>query len=931
MVQCTFPMDLKSTLNLPDADFTIPMKADLPQREPEIQAKWEAGRLYHRVQEVRKDAPTFVLHDGPPYTNSPIHLGTAFNKVLKDFIVKSHSLMGFRCPYVPGYDNHGLPIEQAVMRGFHERKLSPTIEELRAACREHANKYIGVQTEQFKRLGVLGHWERPYVTMDFRYEAEIVRVFKRLVEKDQVYRGLRPVLWSPTARTALADTEIVYKDHVSKAIIVGFPLREGETGVLEGLTRVAALIWTTTPWTIPANLALAFHPEYRYAVMRSGEHHFLVLEDLSQSVMEQIGHPQAVPVRTLLGSELEHLKFKHPIFERDSLAVTAEYVTTEDGTGIVHTAPGHGRDDFFTGVRYGLPVLCPVDEKGILTEEAGEFAGVSYKDCDTVVVERLREVGALWSESDFTHSYPHAERDGKPVIFRATEQWFVSMSENGLRDKMLAEIEKVNWVPESGKNRITAMIANRPDWCISRQRPWGVGIPVFYGAKTGEPVLDPDTIEAVAQLIELEGSDAWFTKEAAEILPKGFVHPKTGETEFRKEVDVFDVWFDAGSTNICVLEGEVEPLWDKIWPADVYLEGSDQHRGWFNTSLIIGTVLKGGAPYKSVVTHGFLEMERGVKMSKRAGNMIDPVEVCEKYGADVLRYWAASVDYHYDAPCSEDILKQFGENYRRVRNTLRFLLANLSDFDPADEVELSNLDEWVIEQADLLVADVLDAYGRFEFNSAIVGIHNFCKQQLSEFYLDAIKDRIYCDGRDWPSRRSAQRACYEVLNRLTRLVAPILCHTAEEVFARIPGQTNRESVLLETLAAPGADRMDAIEGSELQDRFAFLLSYRAGVFAAFEAWKATNETKDGQDVVARITDSNEAIERLKAFGTDLPNYFKMSWVEFMVGQPKVEFEPSPYEKCERCRLRRPDVEVVNGVALSARDRRALGLEAVGSA
>ncbi len=488
-------MDLRNTLNLPDPAFTIPMKADLPKLEPAIQAKWEEERIYHVIQEVRRDAPSFVLHDGPPYTNGPVHIGTALNKILKDFVVKSRTLMGFRAPYVPGFDNHGLPIEQAVMKKFSELKIIPSVVELRRACRDHAGVYLAVQTEQFKRLGVFGLWEKPYATMNFRFEAEIIRVFKRMAENGYVYKGLRPTLWSPTSRTALADTEIVYKEHVSKAIYVRFPLLEDPNKLFEKFENFYTIIWTTTPWTIPANLAVAFHPTLVYAVVRVGQDHYLVLESLVPKLAEVLGWADHEIVERLDGINMDQIKFKHPIFDRASLGVMAEYVTTEDGTGVVHTAPSHGRDDFYTGLKYGLPVPNTVDERGILTAEAGEFAGVSYKDCDVVVVDRLREVGALLLVSDYSHSYPYAERDEKPVIFRATEQWFVGIDYDDLRERMLAKIPEVKWFPPQGQNRIEAMVGGRPDWCISRQRPWGVGIPVFYGATSRVPVMDPIAIE----------------------------------------------------------------------------------------------------------------------------------------------------------------------------------------------------------------------------------------------------------------------------------------------------------------------------------------------------------------------------------------------------------------------------------------------------
>jgi isoleucyl-tRNA synthetase len=918
-------MDLRQTLNLPDAEFTIPMKADLPKREPELQAHWDEIGIYHKLQEARKDADVFVLHDGPAYTNGPIHLGHLVNKTLKDFVLKSQTMMGKRTPYVPGFDNHGLPIEQAVLKEFSERKEKPDSATIRKACRDHAQKYIGIQTEQFKRLGVFGLWERPYSTMEFRYEAELARVFKRMVEGGYIYRDLRPTLWSPSQQTALADTELVYKDHTSKAIYVRFKLKEDPNQMFSEFPGLYTIIWTTTPWTIPANLAVAFHPALDYEVVRVGGDYYLLLDALVDRTAEMCGWSEFTRVGTFEGINMDRAVFAHPIFGRDSLAVMAEYITTEDGTGVVHTAPGHGREDFYTGKEYGLPILCPVDERGYLTQEAGEFNGVFYRDCDTVVVNRLQEVGALLDARDYVHQYPHSERDGKPVIYRATEQWFIKIDHADLRTRMLEEIDRVEWFPAVGRNRIYAMVSGRPDWCISRQRPWGVGIPIFYGYPSGVPVLDPEIIETVAHLIERKGLEAWFEYPPENILPEGYRHPQTGETLFTKDKDVLDVWFDSGATHLCVLEGNVEPQWKERMPADLYLEGSDQHRGWFNSSLVLGTATRGEAPYNQVLTHGFTVDEHGVKMSKRLGNVVDPVLACNKFGADVLRYWVAGVDFTNDMPCSDSLLGRFGENYRTVRNTLRFLLSNLFDFDPDAEPSLMELDEWAVEQIDLLVADCVESYKRYDFGAVITNVHNFCAKELSKFYLDAIKDRMYCDGKDWESRRSGQAASHYVLFQLTKLIAPVMPHTAEEVYARIPGINQLFSVHAELFGGPSLKRLGDIEGSKLQTRFAELIEYRSLVFAAFETWKAESGIKDSQDVVLTISDVTEVIGVLASFGGDLANYFKMSWVELAEGERKIHFKESTFLKCERSRLRRPDVVMVDGVPLSARDRKVLGL------
>jgi isoleucyl-tRNA synthetase len=925
-------MDLRSTLNLPEAESTIPMKANLPILEPSIQSIWDNGSIYHQIQESRKDAPVYVLHDGPAYTNSPIHIGTALNKVLKDFVVKSRTMMGFRAPYVPGFDNHGLPIEQAVMKKFQEKKETPTPNELRKACREHATEYVQIQSSQFKRLGVFGLWEDPYRTMDYRFEGELVRVFKRLAEAGRVYKGLRPTLWSSTSRTALADTEIVYHDHVSKAIYVRFKLRRDPNKLLSKFDNLYTIIWTTTPWTIPANLAVAFHPEFEYAIVKVGADHYLILDALVEKVSTELGWESPEVVARFEGVNFNHVEFSHPVFDRPSIAVLADYITTGDGTGVVHTAPSHGRDDFYTGQKYNLPVPNTVDERGVLTAETGEFEGTYYKDCDTVVVNRLQELGALLKVSDYNHSYPYAERDGQPVIFRATEQWFVAL--DPIRADLLEEIKQVNWFPATGFNRIDAMVRNRPDWCISRQRPWGVGIPIFYGLPSRTPVLDPEAIEAVAKLVEQEGLEAWFSKEPSEILPKGYAHPETGETEFSKETDVLDVWFDSGATSLCVLEGNVRPAWREHWPADLYLEGSDQHRGWFNSSLILGSATRGGAPYKNVLTHGFVTDEKGLKMSKRLGNVVDPVKACETHGADVVRYWVASVDYANDVPCSDGLLKQFGENYRNVRNTLRFLLGNLSGFKPSESVEqLQALDQWIVEQADLLTSDCVEAYERFDFGFVVNTVHNFCREELSKFYLDVIKDRMYCEASDSYERRSGQTACFYVLDRLLKLMAPILTHTAEETWTKIHevlGLGEPRSIHLTTFDAPSPERLEEIRGSDFQAQFSVLRAIREDVLAEFEKFRGTDEVKNSQQAVLQISENDARLTLLQSFEAgELATLMMVSWVELTDGSPSISFRKSDYPECKRSRLRRPDVLTVEidgePVPLTARDRRVLGV------
>ena len=909
-------MNLRETLNLPDPDFTIPMKADLAIREPDMQKQWDESRLYHRILESRLGRPKFVLHDGPPYTNSPVHIGTALNKSLKDFVVRYKTLRNYYAPYVPGYDTHGLPIELAV-QAKHGR-LEPNA--MREACRAHAMEFIKVQTEQFKRFGVLGDWENRYATLDFAFEANIVRAFAKLVEKGFLYRDLRPTHWSIGMRTALADTELVYEDHVSRAIYVRFPLQSDASSVLPGIDNLYTIIWTTTPWTIPGNLAVAFHPELEYSVFRVGTDHYLIYDGLAENVFEQLGWSDFEKVATVLGSTLEGLVFKHPIFDRDSVAVLADYVTTEDGTGVVHTAPGHGHEDFATGRKYGLPALCPVDESGVYTKEALEFAGKKITDAETFVVDRLQETGNLLKAYDYSHSYPYSERDKKPVIYRTTEQWFINVDHNDLRARALQEINRVRWVPEQGKARITAMVENRPDWCVSRQRTWGVGIPILFGVPSGAPVYDQEIFERVAQMVESGGSAAWFAANVEEIVPADYAHPTTGETEFRKETDVLDVWLDSGVTHFAVLDQKYNPAWEELtWPADLYLEGSDQHRGWFNSSLTTAVALCDGAPYRAVLTHGFVLDEKGEKMSKSKGNVVDPIAASNQYGADILRYWAASVDYNADVPCGDSLFKQAGEHYRRVRNTLRFLLGNLYDFDASSNSTLTeNIDRWIVDRVNELEIECCRAYDDYDFNAALTRVHNFCARELSQFYLDAIKDRMYCDAKDSESRRSGQLACHTILLKLTKLIAPLLPHTAEEVYARTPQGDRKLSVMMEVIEPEDAPVRDSYG-------FDFLIEFRDELFVELEPWKVEAGIKDSQDVLVRVSADKETCERLRAFGEQLPTLLRVSWVELQEAESRrFAFSESPYLRCERSRLRRPDVEVVNDVPLTKRDRRVLG-------
>jgi isoleucyl-tRNA synthetase len=805
-------MDYSKTLNLPQTDF--PMRADLPTREATFQKLWDEKRVYEKSID-RPDAPAFLLHDGPPYSNGNIHLGHALNKTLKDIVTRYKTLQGFRSPYIPGWDNHGLPIEVQVMKEFREKKESWTPDTLRARCRTYAAEWVETQKTQFQRLGIRGDWERPYLTMAPAFEAKIVETFLSMARKGYVYRGLKPVLWDPANETALANTEAEYKDHVSPAIYVAFESVD-EPGL-------RAVIWTTTPWTIPANLALAFHPDFDYMVVQTESHgKLVVLGELLEATASACNFGTVEVLETRKGASFEGKKFRHPLpeFDRDSLGVLATYVTTDTGTGIVHTAPGHGADDYLTGMKYGLPVLSPLDGRGRYTSEAGPFEGLSTTEANEKIPERLAEVGALLGSYNFTHSYPHSPRAPyRPLLFRATVQWFVSMEHDGLREKALEGIEGVQWFPAQARSRITAAVASRPDWTISRQRHWGVPIALFYAG--GEPVMDSVAFDSAVNLIKEKGVEAWYATPPEEILPAGFTFNGVSAKDFEKEKDVLDVWFDSGTTSFAVLDSGVWP--ELSWPADLYLEGSDQHRGWFNSSLMIATAINGVPPYKAVVTNGFTVDELGYKMSKSKGNTVDPLGVVERYGADVLRLWVGSIEYTEDTKLGDNILKQLAGGYSKLRNTLRFLLGSLSDFDPErDAVEaLDPLDAWALSKLSGLVKEATDAYDSYEFYRATQAILNFCNVELSGFYLDVLKDRLYTLLPDDPKRRSSQTAFFALAKALTVLLAPVLVHTSEEVWQHLPPWSDKpESVHLASwpeLRAPDAS---------LEARFEVVLSVR---------------------------------------------------------------------------------------------------------
>jgi isoleucyl-tRNA synthetase len=905
-------MDYSSTLNLPRTEF--PMKADLPNREPGFQTFWKERDIYRKS--VQKDAPKglFVLHDGPPFSNGNIHLGHALNKILKDLVTRYRTMAGYRSPYIPGWDNHGLPIEVQVVKEFREKKERWTPETLRKRCRAFAAEWVETQSVQFQRLGVRGDWDNPYLTMAPSFEAKIVETFAELAKRGYVYRGLKPVLWDPANETALANTEAEYKDHVSPSIYVTFPLVEDKSGVFDGLPKekVSAVIWTTTPWTIPANLALAFHPDYEYVVAKTaGGDYYVVVAELLESVAAANNLGPVEVVKRFKGAEIEHSRFRHPLpeMERDSLATLASYVTLDAGTGVVHTAPGHGADDYYTGVKYGLPILSPVDGRGRYTEEAGPFVGLTTDEANVRVPERLKEVGALLSMSEYAHSYPHSPRAPyKPLLFRATVQWFVSVDHDDLKQRALAEIEKVQWFPPTAENRIRAAVANRPDWTVSRQRYWGVGIPVFYA--NGEPVLTPESLDAVVRLVREKGTDAWYEVPPEEILPEGFTFNGVPACEFVKETDVLDVWFDSGTTSLAVLDSGV---WEHLrYPAEVYLEGSDQHRGWFNSSLMLGTAIKGEAPYKQVVTNGFTVDEFGYKQSKSKGNAVDPLGVIERYGADVLRLWVAMVEYQEDTRLGDNILKQNADAYRQLRNTFRFLLGSLYDFDPAKDTvpyaDLDVLDRWALSRLQSVVKTCGEAFETYEFHEATQAVLLFTNTELSAFYLDVLKDRLYTLLPEDPKRRSSQTAFYEIASALCRLLAPVLVHTCEEVWGYLPG-AKAESVHLTDWPTVRAEWVD----TDLEGRIAELLRVRAEFDRQMQPLKDAKTLTKSAAAAAAVRAGTGAYTRLYELRETLRESLIVPTVELSedgaLGADEfvVTVSAAPGQKCERSWFVREDV------------------------
>jgi len=906
-------VDLKKTLNLMRTDF--PMKANLPQTEPKTLERWQREDIYGRIRRARQGQPAYILHDGPPYANGDIHLGTAFNKVLKDFVLKSKCMAGFDTPYVPGWDCHGLPIELKVDNQLGSRKAKMSPAEIRAECRKYAEKYVEIQRREFMRLGVFGRWEDPYLTMSAQYEAAIARAFVDFLDRGYVYKGLKPVHWCLRDRTALAEAEVEYENHTSPSIWVRFALKsEPWSPALVG-RKVYALIWTTTPWTIPANMAIAFHPDFEYVAVDVAGDVYIVAEDRVEATAQSCKWAEYEIRDHFEGRWLDGQVFRHPFLERDSRGILGDHVTLEQGTGAVHTAPGHGQEDYEIGLQYGIPIYCPVNEAGRFYHAEGadgrlpgELIGKTVWEANPIVIEILRSRGALLATEKIDHSYPHCWRCHNPTIFRATEQWFIGMDRNGLREKTLAAIKNVHWMPEWGDERMSNMIATRPDWCISRQRVWGVPITVFYCAQCREPLKDRKILDRIVDLFEQHTADVWYEKSAAELVGPGAQCAKCGSSEFTKESDILDVWFDSGSSHLAVLKDSN----GLSWPADLYLEGGDQYRGWFHSSLLVGVGLKGGAPYRACATNGWALDGEGRAMHKSLGNAIEPEEVIKRYGAEVLRLWAASVEFNEDVRMSETILARLIEAYRKLRNTFRYPLGNLWDFDaqrdavPADR--LPEIDQWILLRAEDLVMRCRAWYAEFAFHKVYRAVYDFATVDLSAVYFDVLKDRLYTAAPKSHTRRSAQTVLRRLLYALVRLCAPILAFTTDEVWRHMGLDGTVHTALLPepselTTGIPDEQRKRA----ENWDR---LMQVRQDVLKSLEIARQEKFIGAPLEARVRVSANGDLYPLLNAYADELPALFIVSQVELSPGAGdtvQVKVERAAGCKCERCWKYKTDI------------------------
>ncbi|MBQ2280170.1 MAG: isoleucine--tRNA ligase [Ruminococcus sp.] len=893
--------DYNATLNLPKTDF--PMRAGLPKSEPVTLKNWEDEKLYDKLMERNEGKPLFVLHDGPPYANGDIHLGHALNKILKDFIVRYKNMAGFKAPFVPGWDTHGLPTElKARQKAGIGSSADISVVELRKLCEEFVTGYINDQREQFKRLGAIGEWDNPYITLKHEFEAEQIKVFAEMADKGYIYRGLKPVYWCPECKTALAEAEIEYAEDPCHSIYVKFRVTD-DLGKFAAMgidpAKVSFVIWTTTTWTLPANVAICVGPRFEYSVIQSGDEYYVMATELYRSAMEEAGITDYQVVAAIKGSELEYMKTQHPFLDRESLLIVGEHVTLESGTGCVHTAPGHGVDDYNVCRNYPeIPVICPVNGDGVLTEEAGQFAGLTTDEANKKIAIHLDATGSLFALKKIIHQYPHCWRCKSPILFRATDQWFCSVDD--FKDDAVKAINEVEWIPSWGKDRITSMVRERKDWCISRQRKWGVPIPIFYCRDCGEPLIDKTAMLAVADVFAKEGSNAWFDHDASGMLPEGTKCAKCGCTSFDKEKDIMDVWFDSGSSHTAVVRrrGYLK------FPADLYLEGNDQYRGWFQSSLLTSVATIGTAPYKTVLTHGMiLDMEKR-KMSKSLGNGISPQEVIKQYGADVLRLWVASCDYQSDVNISFDILKQRSEAYRKVRNTARYILGNLFDFNPdtdmADFDTLLPIDKWALAKLNSLIDKVREAYDKYEFHIVYHSIHNFCVVDMSNFYLDVLKDRLYTEKADSPRRRAAQTAMYLILNAMTRMIAPILAYTSDEIWKFMPHSAADEASHVIYNEMP--EKVAADVDDSFMEFWNRIHELRDDVKKTLEPMIKEKTIKSSLEAKVTLSAGGETLEFLKQAEPELADAFIVSEVVIADNGAELEItaEKAEGEKCERC-------------------------------
>lgn len=893
--------DYNSTLNLPKTDF--PMRAGLPKSEPVTLKNWEDEKIYENLMEINEGKPLFVLHDGPPYANGNIHLGTALNKILKDFIVRYKNMSGFKAPYVPGWDTHGLPTELKARKKAGVGSSADISElELRKMCQEFVEGYIDDQRNQFKRLGVIGEWDNPYITLTHDFEAEQIRIFAEMACKGYIYKGLKPVYWCPECKTALAEAEIEYAEDPCHSIYVKFNVTD-DLGKFSAMgidpKKVYFVIWTTTTWTLPGNVAICVGPSFDYAVIKCGDEYYVMAEELYKSAMEDAEKTDYEVVATIKGAELEYMKTAHPFMDRESVVIVGDHVTLESGTGCVHTAPGHGVEDYDVCRNYPeIPIIVPVDENGVLTEEAGMFKGLKTADANKPIAEHLEKIGTLFALKKIIHQYPHCWRCKNPVLFRATDQWFCSVDD--FKDDAIKAIDEVEWIPGWGKDRITSMVRERKDWCISRQRKWGVPIPIFYCEECGEPLIDKEAMLAVADLFGKEGSNAWFTHTAEEILPKGKKCSKCGCTSFTKEKDIMDVWFDSGSSHAAVLKNR--PYLK--WPADLYLEGADQYRGWFQSSLLTSVATMGTAPYKAVLTHGWVVDGKGRVMHKSLGNGIDPQEVIDQYGADVLRLWVASSDYHADIRISPDILKQLSEAYRKIRNTARYILGNLNGFNPDENMvsldELMPIDKWALAKLNILIDKVKEAYDKYEFHIVYHAIHNFCVVDMSNFYLDVLKDRLYTEKADSKARCAAQTSIYIILNAMTRMIAPILAYTSDEIWKYMPHSSKEKAEHVIYNEMP--EKVDISIDDDFMAFWDEIHELRDDVKKSLETFIKDKTIKSSLEAKVTLGASGDKLAFLKKAENELATAFIVSEVEIVDNSSELEIriDKAEGEKCERC-------------------------------